>query len=135
MGDSPVGRALYEMHARCYGATNRKPMDQAACLDSTSTIQVMPNLSVTMPKRSLKNVLSAGITTWPPWASALIVLSTSALSAALIASAAIPPLLLWLQYLPLSALFAVLSAILWFKHRANIRRLTDGTEGKIGAKG
>jgi glycerol-3-phosphate acyltransferase PlsY len=29
----------------------------------------------------------------------------------------------------------VLSAILWFKHRANIRRLMDGTEGKIGAKG
>jgi glycerol-3-phosphate acyltransferase PlsY len=55
--------------------------------------------------------------------------------AALIASAVIPPMLLWLQYLPLAALFAVLSAILWFKHRANIRRLMDGTEGKIGAKG
>jgi glycerol-3-phosphate acyltransferase PlsY len=55
--------------------------------------------------------------------------------AALIASAVIPPLLLWLQYLPLATLFAVLSAILWFKHRANIRRLMDGTEGKIGAKG
>jgi glycerol-3-phosphate acyltransferase PlsY len=54
--------------------------------------------------------------------------------AALIASAVIPPMLLWLQYLPLAALFAVLSAILWFKHRANIRRLMDGTEGKIGAK-
>lgn len=55
--------------------------------------------------------------------------------AALIASAAIPPLLLWLQYLPLSGLFAVLSAILWFKHRGNISRLMDGSEGKIGAKG
>ena len=54
--------------------------------------------------------------------------------AALIASAVIPPLLLWLQYLPLATLFAVLSAILWFKHRANIRRLMDGSEGKIGAK-
>jgi len=54
--------------------------------------------------------------------------------AALIASAVIPPLLLWLQHLPLAALFAVLSAILWFKHRANIQRLMDGSEGKIGAK-
>ncbi|EKS27888.1 glycerol-3-phosphate 1-O-acyltransferase PlsY [Afipia felis] len=55
--------------------------------------------------------------------------------AALVASASIPPLLLWLQHIPLAALFAVLSAILWFKHRANIRRLMDGSEGKIGAKG
>jgi glycerol-3-phosphate acyltransferase PlsY len=54
--------------------------------------------------------------------------------AALIASAVIPPMLLWLQHMPLAALFAVLSAILWFKHRANIRRLMDGSEGKIGAK-
>jgi len=55
--------------------------------------------------------------------------------AALVASASIPPLLLWLQQMPLAALFAILSAILWFKHRANIRRLMDGSEGKIGAKG
>jgi len=54
--------------------------------------------------------------------------------AALIASAVTPPLLLWLQQMPLAALFAILSAILWFKHRANIRRLLDGSEGRIGAK-
>jgi len=54
--------------------------------------------------------------------------------AALIASAVIPPMLLWLQHMSLAALFAVLSAILWFKHRANIRRLMDGSEGKIGGK-
>jgi glycerol-3-phosphate acyltransferase PlsY len=55
--------------------------------------------------------------------------------AALVASAVIPPMLLWSGYLPLAALFAILSALLWYMHRANIQRLRDGTEGKIGAKG
>ncbi|MFS8038427.1 glycerol-3-phosphate 1-O-acyltransferase PlsY [Xanthobacter sp. AM11] len=32
-------------------------------------------------------------------------------------------------------LLAVLAILLWVKHHANIRRLLDGTEGKIGAKG
>jgi glycerol-3-phosphate acyltransferase PlsY len=54
--------------------------------------------------------------------------------AALVASALIPPLLLWAQHLELALLFAILSALLWIKHRANIRRLMNGTEGRIGAK-
>ncbi len=55
--------------------------------------------------------------------------------AALIASALIPPMLLWSQQPPLAALFAVLSIALWIMHRENIKRLMAGTEGKIGAKG
>jgi len=68
------------------------------------------------------------------WLAVAIITRYSSL-AALIASAVTPPLLLWLQQMPLAALFAILSAILWFKHRANIRRLLDGSEGRIGAKG
>ncbi|GLK71769.1 glycerol-3-phosphate 1-O-acyltransferase PlsY [Ancylobacter dichloromethanicus] len=33
------------------------------------------------------------------------------------------------------ALLALLAALLWFMHRANIRRLLAGTEGRIGKKG
>lgn len=55
--------------------------------------------------------------------------------AALVASALTPLMLLWLQHFDLAALFAVLSALLWIMHRANIRRLMIGAEGKIGAKG
>jgi glycerol-3-phosphate acyltransferase PlsY len=55
--------------------------------------------------------------------------------AALVASALIPPLLLWAQHLELAVVFAILSALLWIKHRANIKRLMNGTEGRIGAKG
>jgi glycerol-3-phosphate acyltransferase PlsY len=54
--------------------------------------------------------------------------------AALIASA-LTPLALWLLDRPAAAaLFLGLSALLWIMHRANIRRLLDGSEGKIGAK-
>jgi glycerol-3-phosphate acyltransferase PlsY len=55
-------------------------------------------------------------------------------AAALIASAVTPPLL-WLDgHTSLALLFAVLSVLLWFMHRANLARLRTGTEGKIGAK-
>jgi glycerol-3-phosphate acyltransferase PlsY len=55
--------------------------------------------------------------------------------AALIASAVVPLMLFWSQHQTLAAVFAVLSAMLWIMHRANIKRLRDGTEGKIGKKG
>ncbi|MFG1181242.1 glycerol-3-phosphate 1-O-acyltransferase PlsY [Xanthobacter versatilis] len=35
----------------------------------------------------------------------------------------------------LALLLALLTILLWIKHHANIRRLLDGSEGKIGAKG
>ena len=54
--------------------------------------------------------------------------------AALIASA-LTPLMLWLMSRPDAAvLYAVLTALLWFMHRANIARLLHGSEPKIGAK-
>jgi glycerol-3-phosphate acyltransferase PlsY len=68
------------------------------------------------------------------WLGVAIVSRYSSL-AALVASALIPPLLLWSQHLELALLFAILSALLWIKHRANIRRLMNGSEGRIGAKG
>jgi glycerol-3-phosphate acyltransferase PlsY len=54
--------------------------------------------------------------------------------AALVASA-LTPLALWLLGKPrTAALFLALSALLWIMHRANIGRLLQGSEGKIGAK-
>jgi acyl phosphate:glycerol-3-phosphate acyltransferase len=57
--------------------------------------------------------------------------------AALVASAATPAFLWWTSSPPVAAVFALLSVLLWIKHRANIARLARGTEGKIslGAKG
>jgi acyl phosphate:glycerol-3-phosphate acyltransferase len=54
--------------------------------------------------------------------------------AALVASA-LTPLALWLLGLPAAAaLFLALTVLLWIMHRANIARLLQGSEGKIGAK-
>ncbi|MEX0590713.1 MAG: glycerol-3-phosphate acyltransferase, partial [Xanthobacteraceae bacterium] len=47
--------------------------------------------------------------------------------------AATPFLLLWFELRPEAALFAVLTVILWFKHRDNIRRMLAGTESRIGS--
>jgi acyl phosphate:glycerol-3-phosphate acyltransferase len=54
--------------------------------------------------------------------------------AALVASA-LTPLALWYFGLPNeAALYLLLSVLLWIMHRANIARLMNGSEGKIGAK-
>jgi glycerol-3-phosphate acyltransferase PlsY len=54
--------------------------------------------------------------------------------AALIASA-LTPLGLWLLGRPdAAALFLLLTVLLWVMHRANIARLLNGSEGKVGAK-
>jgi len=55
--------------------------------------------------------------------------------AALIASAAMPPALWSLGERQIAELTVLLVALLWGKHRENIRRLIAGTEGKIGQKG
>ncbi|EXL04116.1 glycerol-3-phosphate 1-O-acyltransferase PlsY [Aquamicrobium defluvii] len=55
--------------------------------------------------------------------------------AALCAAIAVPIALWFLATPQLAALFAVMSMILFIKHRANIQRLAAGTEGRIGAKG
>jgi glycerol-3-phosphate acyltransferase PlsY len=52
--------------------------------------------------------------------------------AALTASALTPPALYLLDRPGPAALFFALSLLLWFMHRTNIRRLMNGTEGKIG---
>jgi len=71
----------------------------------------------------------------------VIWLATAAVSrysslAALIASAATPAFLWWTTDAQVALVFALLSALLWIMHRANIARLARGTEGKIsfGAK-
>ncbi len=52
---------------------------------------------------------------------------------ALVASAITPISLWWFGYFPLAVLFLFLTALLWFMHRANIERLMNGTEGRIGS--
>ncbi len=68
------------------------------------------------------------------WIAVALIFRYSSL-AALAASALVPPLLLWSHHTALAAVFAALSVLLWIMHRANIRRLTAGTEGRIGKKG
>jgi glycerol-3-phosphate acyltransferase PlsY len=78
------------------------------------------------------------------WPSALIFCGVWLISAfltryssasALIASL-LTPFAVWaLGHPSLALLLGILSAMLWFMHRANIARLCAGTEGKIGAKG
>ncbi len=50
----------------------------------------------------------------------------------LVASAAMPALLWFMGYPAEAALFLILTALIWFMHRANIARLLNGTEAKIG---
>src|ERR1700735_4097371 len=52
--------------------------------------------------------------------------------AALLASAAAPIVLWWTGEGGRAELFLVLAILLWIKHRANITRLLNGTESKIG---
>jgi glycerol-3-phosphate acyltransferase PlsY len=50
-------------------------------------------------------------------------------------ASAITPIFLWWAKAPqLAVLATVLTVLLWFMHRENIKRLLNGTEGKIGAK-
>jgi glycerol-3-phosphate acyltransferase PlsY len=68
------------------------------------------------------------------WLLVAIVFRYSSL-AALCAAVAVPVALWFLATPQLAGLFAVMSVILFIKHRANIQRLASGTEGRIGAKG
>ena len=53
---------------------------------------------------------------------------------ALTASAITPIFLWWAKAPQLAVLATVLTLLLWFMHRENIKRLLNGTEGKIGKK-
>ena len=75
---------------------------------------------------------------WPiAIAFCLIWLAVAALTrysslAALVAAAAAPVLLLGLGLPAEAALFGLLTLLTWIMHRANIGRLVQGTESKIG---
>jgi glycerol-3-phosphate acyltransferase PlsY len=55
--------------------------------------------------------------------------------AALSASLATPLALLVTGHAAHAGLAAAMAALLWWKHAANIRRLADGTESRIGSRG
>ncbi len=68
------------------------------------------------------------------WLASAKVTKYSSLSALLATVAT--PLALWaLGSTTMAGVMAALSALLWFMHRDNIRRLLAGTEGRIGQKG
>ena len=68
------------------------------------------------------------------WVVVAFAMRYSSLSA-LTACVVVPIALYFMGRTDLAILFAVLSVIVFIKHRANIARLLAGTEGKIGAKG
>jgi len=52
----------------------------------------------------------------------------------LVAGFVTPIFLWWFGHLALASLFAVLTMLSFYMHRENIKRLQEGTEGRIGAK-
>jgi glycerol-3-phosphate acyltransferase PlsY len=54
--------------------------------------------------------------------------------AALSAAVAVPVALVFMGYVDFAIVFALMSIIVFIKHRANISRLIAGTESRIGAK-
>jgi acyl phosphate:glycerol-3-phosphate acyltransferase len=67
------------------------------------------------------------------WLSTAFTTRYSSLSA--LVAAFVTPIFLWLfGHYNLAALFAVLTLLLLWTHRENIKRLQAGTEGKIGQK-
>src|SRR5580692_10493386 len=67
------------------------------------------------------------------WIVTAVVSRYSSLSA-LVASFVTPIFLWWFGHLALASLFAVLTMLLFYMHRENIKRLQTGKEGRIGEK-
>jgi acyl phosphate:glycerol-3-phosphate acyltransferase len=67
------------------------------------------------------------------WLLVAVITRYSSLSA-LVASIAAPIFLWWLGHAALAALFAALTLLVFYAHRANIGRLLAGSEGRIGQK-
>ncbi|KQT86651.1 glycerol-3-phosphate acyltransferase [Methylobacterium sp. Leaf466] len=68
------------------------------------------------------------------WLGLAFTLKYSSLAA--LAASAATPIVLWALGQPsVALLFLLLCALLWWKHAPNIRRLLDGSEGRIGQKG
>ena len=55
--------------------------------------------------------------------------------AALVASVIVPVVLFVMGYPATASLFALMSAIIFYKHKANVQRLLAGNESRIGSKG
>jgi glycerol-3-phosphate acyltransferase PlsY len=66
------------------------------------------------------------------WLATAFTTRYSSLSA-LIAAFVTPLFLWWFGHPALASLFVVLTLLLFYKHRENIKRLQTGTEGRIGA--
>ncbi len=67
------------------------------------------------------------------WLATAFLSRYSSLSA-LVASLVTPAFLWWFGHAALALLFAVLTLLVFYVHRENIRRLAAGTESRIGAK-
>jgi glycerol-3-phosphate acyltransferase PlsY len=67
------------------------------------------------------------------WLATAVTSRYSSLSA-LVASFVTPIFLWWFGHAALASLFAVLTLLLFYMHRENIKRLQAGTEGRIGEK-
>jgi glycerol-3-phosphate acyltransferase PlsY len=67
------------------------------------------------------------------WLATAFTTRYSSLSA-LVAAFVTPIFLWWFGHPALSSLFAVMTMLLFYAHRENIKRLQAGTEGKIGEK-
>ncbi|MHA1189842.1 MAG: glycerol-3-phosphate 1-O-acyltransferase PlsY [Alphaproteobacteria bacterium] len=81
--------------------------------------------------------IALGLVWWVMLIAAGIWLAVAAISrfsslSALIASAAAPVLFIAFGERQYGELFVVLAAILWIRHRDNIKRLLTGSEGRIG---
>src|SRR4051795_7297479 len=81
-----------------------------------------------------------GLNLWAALAFAAIWLAVAFASrysslAALVASAATPVVLWALGQRSMAGLFVALAALLWWKHRENLKRLATGAESRIGRKG
>ena len=68
------------------------------------------------------------------WLATAVTSRYSSLSA-LVASVVTPLFLWWFGHAALASLFAVLTLLLFYMHRENIKRLQAGTEGRIGQTG
>src|SRR5215831_18332256 len=68
------------------------------------------------------------------WLATAVTSRYSSLSA-LVASVVTPLFLWWFGHAALASLFAVLTLLLFYMHRENIKRLQAGTEGRIGQRG
>ncbi len=79
-------------------------------------------------------VWQAGLAACATWLLVAGLLRYSSLAA--LVSVAVAPLYIWLftRDLQLAELIAVLAAMVWIRHRANIARLLKGEEPKIGEK-